>query len=109
VRPISGSCLMEHSVPERVLRESVEEALMDILGEKVRDAFFGYLEASFHVSRADFASHVEFFVKALSDVFGVTASMVLGRAIAKRIYARLEIPFVPKNGYTLTDYLKEAK
>jgi hypothetical protein len=100
---------MEHSVPERVLREAVEEALMDILGEKVRDAFFAYLEASFHVPRADLTDHVEFFVKALSDVFGATASMVLGRAIAKRVYARLGLAFVPKNDYTLTDYLKEAK
>lgn len=101
--------MVERLVFEQALGDSIDEALKEILSEKVRDSFLKYCEASFHVSKADLPSHIEGFVKALSDIFGPVGGLVLGRAIAKRLYLKLGLPFVDKNDRTLLDFLKEAK
>lgn len=104
-----GTVLAERLVFEQALGDSIDEALKEILSEKVRDSFLKYCEACFHVSKADVPNHIEVFVKALSDVFGPPAGLVLGRAVVKRVYLKLGLPFVNENDRTLLDFLKEAK
>jgi hypothetical protein len=93
---------------EEALSDAIDEVLKQIFSEKVRDSFLKYCEASFHVSKADLPNHVEGFLKALSDVFGSPAGLVLGKAIVKRLYMKLGLPFVDKNDRTLLDFLEEV-
>lgn len=94
---------------ERALGDSIDEALREILSDKVKEAFLKYFEASFHVLKGDVPNHIEDFVKALSDIFGPLGSLVLGRAIARRLYLKLDLQFVDESNRTLLDYLKQAE
>ena len=92
-----------------LLLDSVDEALIDLLGAKFKDRFFTLLEAERQISKMAIPDRLDSFTSVLATVFGAKAAFVIGRAIAKRLYARLEIQFVEKDSYTLLNYGIEAK
>lgn len=100
--------LEEGRVLAQALSDSIDEALREVLSEEVRDAVFRYFEATFHTSKADLPKHIEDFVNILSAIFGNSGSLVLGRAIAKRLYSKLGLRFTGESNRTLLDYLKQA-
>jgi hypothetical protein len=94
---------------DQLLVRSVDGALEDVLGAGFREAFYGYLERSFQTTRATLPNRIDAFLSALSMCLGHTASLVMGRAIAKRLYAELGIRFVQKPGYSLLNYVTDAE
>ena len=94
---------------DSLLFDSVKEALTDVLGVKFTENFFTMLESELEMTKLAIPSKLDSFTSVLSTVFGHRAGLVIGRAIAKRFYARLEIPFVEKDSYTLLNYSSEAK
>jgi hypothetical protein len=88
----------------RLLLDSVDEALTDLFGVGFREMFYRYLEAKFCIMKATFPSRVDDLAIALSTTFGPTGSLVLGRAIAKRLYSKVGTRFIEKPDWTLLEY-----
>lgn len=101
--------VIQESEFNSLLLDSVGEALTDVLGTKFTDRFFALLETELQISKPEIPNRLDNFTSVLSTVFGSRAALVMGRAIAKRFYTRLEIPFVEKDSYTLLNYGTEAK
>ncbi|HID16957.1 TPA: hypothetical protein EYP26_01535 [Candidatus Bathyarchaeota archaeon] len=89
------------------LLEAVDEGLL-ALGHSVRAAIYRHLKEKYAIERSEIPSKVEDFHEALEAIFGAGAG-VLERVTAKRLYARLGLNFEPREGWSLIDYVKEAK
>lgn len=101
--------VMQEREFDNLLFDSVTDALTDVLGAKFTENFFRLLEAGFKITKMEFPDRLDSFSSVLSTIFGSPGALVLGRAIAKRLYAKLELSFVEKAGYTLLNYAAEAK
>lgn len=101
--------VMQESEFDGLVLDSVTERLTDMLGAKFTDNFIRLLEVKFHIPKRALPKSLDNFTSILSSIFGSASALVMGRAIAKRLYARLEMPFVEKAGYTLLNYATEAK
>ena len=101
--------LMHESDFGRLLLDSVDEALADVFSAEFREMFYRYLEVRFCIMKATLPSRVDDLASVLSTTFGPTGSLVLERAIAKRLYSRVGIRFIEKPGWTLVEYFDYVK
>jgi hypothetical protein len=101
--------LMHESDFDRLLLDSMDEALTDVFGAEFREMFYWYLEVRFRIMKARLPSRLDDLESALSTTFGPTGSLVLGRAIAKRLYSKLGARFIEKPGWTLLEYFDYLK
>jgi len=98
-----------HSVDRNdLLLESIDEVFVDLLGARVRDAFYDSLERNQRIAREELSRHLDKFQEVLETVLGSGGDTV-GRTIAKRFYAKLALDFTPRSNYKLTDYVEAAK
>jgi hypothetical protein len=104
-----GAEVVQKSEFDQLLVHSVDGALEDVLGAGFREAFYGYLEKNFHTTRTALPNRIDAFLSALSMCLGHTASSVMGRAIAKRLYAELGMRFIQKPGYSLLNYVTDVE
>jgi len=104
-----GAGLRQKSEFDQLLVHSVDRALEDVLGAGFREAFYKYLERDFQTTRTALPDRIDAFLSALSMCLGHTASLVMGRAIAKRLYEELGIQFIEKPGYSLLNYVTDAE
>lgn len=88
-----------------LLLESIDEVFVDLLGTRVRDAFYDALERNQRIAREELSQHLDKFQEALETVLGSGGDTV-GRTIAKRLYAKLALDFTPRSDYRLTDYVE---
>jgi hypothetical protein len=93
---------------DRLLLESADESLTDLLGAKVRQATYVSLEKNYGLARKDIPGRCGEFDSSLDKVFGV-GGRTIGKAIAKRLFSKLGLRFFEKPGYRIQDYVKEAK
>jgi hypothetical protein len=89
------------------LISSVDEAIKDLLGVGVVDAFYSHL-ATKGVPRTDIPTKLDHFCRILDETFGV-AGMTIQRGIAMRLYQKLELPFKVIEKGKLMEYVREAK
>jgi len=101
--------LMEETELDRALLESMDETLTEVFSTEFREAFYRHLETTSHIMREGVPNQLNDFVSVLSKIFGSKGSLVLERAIAKRLYSKLGIGFIEKPGHTLLDYFRESK
>lgn len=104
-----GAEVLQKGDFDALLVRSVDCALEDVLGAGFRDAFYTYLEKSFQTTRETLPNRIDTFLSALSMCLGSRASLVMGRAIAKRLYIELGIRFIQKPGYSLLNYVTDAE
>jgi hypothetical protein len=100
---------MQKSEFDRALLDSMDETLAEVLSADFREKFYSHLEVRLGIKKTAFPSHIDGLASAFSTTFGSAGSLVLGRAIAKKLCSKLGIPFIEKTGYTLLDYFREAK
>jgi hypothetical protein len=93
---------------ERLLLESMDEALADLLGRRTREAVYDYLERNRLIARSEIPKRLDDLFKLLNETFGKGATTI-GKVIAKRLYAKLGWEFVELPAYALTDYVEAAK
>lgn len=91
-----------------LLLDSIDEVFVDLLGTRVRDAFYDSLERNQRIAREELSQHLDKFQDALETVFG-SGGDTIGRTIAKRLYAKLELDFTPRTDYKLKEYVEAAK
>jgi hypothetical protein len=71
--------------------ESLDEVLVDLLGRRVRDAFYDHIEAHYYMTRSEIPGHLNDFLLILERTFGKSGKTIEG-TIARRLCAKLEHP-----------------
>jgi hypothetical protein len=104
-----GAQMMLEDEFDRFLLDSIDDALTGVLGRQFKQAVYEYIAHQFHVTRSMLPGRLDVLESALSMALGGTASIVVGRAIAKRFYAKLGLQFVQKPSHSLLDYVTEAR
>jgi hypothetical protein len=92
----------------RALVKSVEETITLLLGKSVAGALSYHLYAYLGLAEDDIPSHLKELFATLNYSFGVSGNVV-GRAIVRRLYAKLGLVFVEKPNATLVQYVDEAR
>ena len=101
--------VMLTKVADSMLLDSVAETFREVFSEEFGVVFYDYLERTFSITRTLIPERLDEFQSALSKTFGQSASSVLAKAIAKRLYLRVGLRFAEKPGYTLLQYIREAE
>jgi hypothetical protein len=104
---VEGGRLRTDSV-DILLVESVDEALIDLLGRRAREAIYDHLERNYLVARNEIPDRLRDLFMVLDETFG-KGSRTISRVIAKRLYAKFGWEFVDMPSYELEDYLKVAR
>jgi hypothetical protein len=92
----------------RALIESVEETITTVLGKKVAESFGSYFHAHLGLSGEDIPSHMKELSSTLEGLFGVGGS-VLGRAIVRRLCAKLGLSLVQKRDSSFVECIEDVK
>jgi hypothetical protein len=104
----SSSMTMQTADFDSALLESIDETIRGILGEKVLDALYGNLESKSAIKREAIPNHIPTLSLVFEKHFGSAAPTIV-RAIARKFYSKLGIQFTGKEGYSLVDYVIDAK
>ena len=91
-----------------LLIDSVDEAISEVLGDKVTSAFWRHFQAFIGLSRDEMPDHLDKLFLALRGAFGVGGE-TLGRVIIKKLYAKANLPLELKPDRTLTEYAEALK
>jgi len=94
----------------KILLESIDETISNLLSKKVEDALYTHLKKVRSVSKDEIPYRLEVLSKTLEDTFGSTGSLTISRAIARRLYAKLEMaPISATPTRTLKEYIENAR
>jgi hypothetical protein len=94
----------------RILLESIGETISNLLSKKVEGALYTHLENVQSVSKDAIPSQLDVLSQTLEDIFGATGSLTISRAIARRLYTKLEMADIPvAPARTLKEYVENAK
>jgi len=74
---------------DRLLLESLDEVLDDLLGKKVRIAFYDHLERVYYIGREDVPKRLGDLLLILERMFGKSGKTI-ERTVAKRLCAKLD-------------------
>lgn len=85
----SKSICSEGKNTDNLFLESIDEVLADLLGRRVRDAFYDHIERNYYLARDGIPGHLDDFLMILERTFGNSGKTV-ERSIAKRLCAKLE-------------------
>jgi hypothetical protein len=87
------------SQPDQLLLGCIDAVLTDLLGGKVREAIYDYLERQFSLAKEEIPDHLDELSEILATTFGKSAA-TLERRIAARLYDALGLEFanVPNLG-----------
>ena len=94
---------------ERTLSEAVHECLKDIFGGPARDAIYAFMEREYSVARSNLPKHLDELFTVFHQNFGAQAKYIIGRAFAKKLYAKLDFEFSPIPKFEFVDYLTIIK
>jgi hypothetical protein len=83
--------------------------LTDLLGTRAREAIFDYMERNHSTSRTEIADHLNEFFWLLENLFGVTGRRVVARAIAKKMYSKLDWEFCTVAHFEFAQYLQAMR
>ena len=89
------------------LVEAIYEGL-HVLGDIAREALCNHLERELQIKREGIPEKLEAFHKALEEIMGA-ASRVVEKLIAINLYRKLDLNFTEHGGWTLIDYVDEAR
>ena len=95
-----------------VLFESIDETIVALLSQEVANALYSYLEKIDPVSKDEVPTRLDALFLTLEKLFGPRSSVTISKAIARKLYAKLEltfpeIPDIP--GRRLPEYVQDVK
>ncbi|HUK28970.1 MAG TPA: hypothetical protein VLV31_11135 [Candidatus Acidoferrales bacterium] len=94
---------------EKKLSETVHECLKDIFGGPARDVIYTFMEQEYSVARNNLPKHLDELFTVFHQSLGAQAKAVIGRAFAKKLYAKLDFEFHPIPKFEFADYLAIIK
>jgi hypothetical protein len=101
-------CELNAKNPETLLLESIDQALVDLLGRRAKEAIYDHLERKCYMARDEIPQRLGEFCDILHANFG-KAGTTIERSIVRRFYSRMEKKFIDYPGYGLVDYVEKAK
>jgi hypothetical protein len=73
---------------DRLLLESLDEVLNDLLGKQVREVFYDHIERNYYIGREDIPKRLGDFLLILERTFGKSGKTI-ERTLARRFCAKL--------------------
>jgi hypothetical protein len=73
---------------DRLLLESLDEVLDDLLGKHVRETFYDHMERNYYIGREDVPRRLADFLLILERTFGKSGKTI-DRALARRLCTKL--------------------
>lgn len=101
-----------HTIPKalaNLVSDSIDETLTDLLGSRTREAVYGYLQREYSITRNELADYPDQLFTIFERNFGVPAKRVIGRAIARKVYTKLDLKFQPVPHFEFADYMDKVK
>ena len=98
-----------HQDFNEVLCSAIDETIVEVLGQKVLTALHTVLEQKYDITRNELPYRTETVFRVLEITFGVYGAKTVGKHIAQRFYGKLGLMFHSHEGYTLLDYVEDAK
>jgi hypothetical protein len=92
-----------------LLKDSIDETIMGILGEKVHKSLYQHLAEKRSVKAEAVPCKVGILCEVLEEFLGTRASRTIARAIARNFYGKLNIRFVAEREFQLSDSVEKAK
>jgi hypothetical protein len=105
--PDKASPMAQSAELREALLRAVDDGLL-VPGEIVRAAIYERAERSYELKREDIPEKLDTFHIALSGLLGAGVK-VMEKLIAKNLYNSLELKFIQHDGWTLVDYVNNAK
>ncbi|MEM3079997.1 MAG: hypothetical protein QXF21_06770 [Thermoproteota archaeon] len=93
---------------DRKIWEEIDQALL-ILGKDARRLIYEHMERTSGVARLDVSRKLDALNEAFLSLMGQFAKKVIEETIAERLYNSLGLEFKRREGWTLIEYVKEAK
>lgn len=93
---------------DQMLIDSVDQALGDLLGSRIRDQIYDYLAAHHNYGREEIPQRINDFYAFLENTFA-SGSKTIGRTIIRRLFNKLGYEFVSTPGFEFFDYLEVVK
>ncbi len=87
---------------------SIDEVLMGVFSDEVRDAVYKKLEITSLIRSNEIAEHLDALHHILEETFGTASKVIEGR-IAKRIIRKIGWEFVEIPGFGLLEYFEMVK
>jgi hypothetical protein len=91
------------------LVESIDETITDLLSREVVDALYVHLQTVHSISRDEVPYRLETLFSTLEKTFGLPGSKTICKAVARKFYAKLGLPFIDYPGRTLLEHIEAAK
>jgi len=91
-----------------LLLNAVDETLKEVFKEAGAEVIYKFLGNKCHLKREEFAKKPEDFSAGLEKLLGSAAPMI-EKKILENLYSKLQLEYEEKDGYKLSDYLKELR
>ena len=91
------------------LLESIDETMTDLLSREVADALYLHLQTVHSIPRDEVPYKIEALCSTLTKIFGAPGTATICKAIARRLFIKLELTFPNSPPRTLPEYVEEAK
>jgi hypothetical protein len=87
----------------------IDNAIDLTYGQQALKAIYDSLLEHHGITSDEIPYRLDTLFKTIEDALGSKNTLTLSRVIAKRVYARMELQFSEIQGYTLQDYMEQAK
>ena len=88
---------------------AIDDTIVQLVGHTVLDTVYVILRVKYDVRRDELPYRLDTLSQLLGNTFPVSMAGVIGIRIALKFYTRLGLTFHEHEGYTLLDYVQEAK
>jgi hypothetical protein len=93
---------------EALLGDCIDHVLCEVLGIKVKEAIYDYMERNYAVAKKDIPTNMGKFFTLTEEALG-SGSRTLARCIVKRMWQQLGWTFTDMPGLEFWDYLEIAR
>ena len=91
------------------VKRCVAGAIYGIMGQEVLEALYKHLKKQYDITPDEIPYRLDSVFETLEETFGAKGARTVSRAIAKRLYYRLNLQLIETENYRLQDYIEEAK
>jgi hypothetical protein len=92
-----------------VLLESIEETITALLSRQVVESIFLNLKTVHSIPRCEIPHRLDILIFILEKIFGLQGSKTISKAISRKAYAKLDLPFLDIPNRTLLEHVEQAK
>ncbi len=93
----------------KALAFSIDAVLSETIGQEMYKLIRHQLLSHYSIDQDKLPYNIEILHRVLEDILGLTQAKTLGKRIAKKLYAELDLPFTDYPTHDLVQYVEEAK